>query len=106
MGNHNINTITRYIDSMPYDGPQYTFLDVLGGFVRPQNMDTVDTWVQVDASYTYRGIEMFGGEGAFTIGSRNLFDKDPQPSPEFAGVIGGLQDPMGRNIYARFIYDF
>ena len=28
MGNHNINTITRYIDSMPYDGPQYTFLDV------------------------------------------------------------------------------
>ena len=27
MGNHNINTITRYIDSMPYDGPQYTFLD-------------------------------------------------------------------------------
>ena len=106
MGNHNINTITRYIDSMPYDGPQYTFLDSLGGFVRPQNMDTVDTWVQVDASYTYRGIEMFGGEGAFTIGSRNLFDKDPQPSPEFAGVIGGLQDPMGRNIYARFIYDF
>jgi len=106
MGNHNINTITRYIDSMPYDGPQYTFLDGIGGFVRPQNMDTVDTWVQVDASYTYRGIEMFGGEGAFTIGSRNLFDKDPQPSPEFAGVIGGLQDPMGRNIYARFIYDF
>ena len=71
MGNHNINTITRYIDSMPYDGPQYTFLDAFGGFVRPQNMDTVDTWVQVDASYTYRGIEMFGGEGAFTVGSRN-----------------------------------
>jgi len=106
MGRHSINTITRYIDEMPYDGPQYPFLDSLGGFVRPQNMTTVDVWTQVDASYTYRGIELFGGEAAFTVGSRNLFDKDPQPSPEFAGVIGGLQDPMGRNIYARFIYDF
>lgn len=106
MGNHSVNTITRYIDSMPYDGPQFTHLDFFGGFVRPQNMDTVNSWTQVDASYTYRGIEMFGGEGAFTVGSRNLFDKDPQPSPEFAGVIGGLQDPMGRNIYARFVYDF
>ncbi|MEX0964262.1 MAG: TonB-dependent receptor [Pseudohongiellaceae bacterium] len=106
MGNHSINTITRYIDEMPYDGPQFTHLDFFGGFQRPQNMDLVKTWTQMDASYTYRGIELFGGTGAVTVGSRNLFDKDPQPSPEFAGVIGGLQDPMGRNIYARFIYDF
>ena len=106
MGNHSLNTITRYIDSMPYDGPQFTHLDFFGGFNRPQNMTEVHTWTQMDASYTYRGIQLFDGEGAFTVGSRNVFDKDPQPSPEFAGVIGGLQDPMGRNFYARFIYEF
>lgn len=106
MGNHSVNTITRYIDEMPYDGPQFTHLDFFGGFTRPQGLDTVKAWSQVDASYSYRGIEMFGGEGAFTVGSRNLFDRRPQGSPEFAGVMGGLQDPMGRNIYARFVYDF
>lgn len=106
MGNHSVNTITRYIDEMPYDGPQFTHLDFFGGFTRPQGMDLVRAWTQMDASYTYRGIELFGGEGAFTVGSRNLFDRQAQGSPEFAGVIGGLQDPMGRSIYARFIYDF
>lgn len=106
MGNHSVNTITRYIDEMPYDGPQFTHLDFFGGFQRPQGMDLVRAWTQVDASYTYRGIQLFGGEGAVTVGSRNLFDRQAQGSPEFAGVIGGLQDPMGRSIYARFIYDF
>lgn len=106
MGNHNVNTITRYIDQMPYDGPQFTFLDFFGGFQRPQNLDTVKAWTQMDVSYSYRNIELFGGTGAVTVGSRNLFDRSPQSSPEFAGVLGGLQDPMGRNFYARFIYDF
>jgi len=41
----------------------------------------------------------------FTVGSRNLFDREAQRSPEFAGVIGGLQDPMGRNFYARVQFD-
>lgn len=106
MGKHSINTITRYVDELPYDGPQFTHLDFFGGFQRPQGMDTVREWTQMDASYTYRGVELFGGEGAFTLGSRNLFDRQAQGSPEFAGVIGALQDPMGRSIYARFIYDF
>jgi len=106
MGNHSVNTFTRYIDEMPYDGPQFTHLDFFGGYTRPQGMDTVRAWTQMDASYSYRGIELWGGEGAFTVGSRNLFDRQAQGSPEFAGVIGGLQDPMGRNFYARFVYDF
>ena len=108
MGKHSVNTITRYIDAMPYDGPQFTHLDYFGGFERPTNMADVGVkaWTQMDASYTYRGLEMLNGEGSFTLGSRNLFDRKAQSSPEFAGVIGGLQDPMGRSIYARFIYDF
>lgn len=106
LGNHSVNAIGRYIDEMPYDGPQFTHLDFFGGFERPQGLDMVKVWTQVDASYTYRGIELFEGEAAFTVGTRNLFDRKPQSSPEFAGVMGGLQDPMGRSIYARFIYDF
>ncbi len=105
-GNHSINTITRYMSSMPYDGPLFTHMDFFGGTNRPAGIKEVHAWSQMDASYSYRGLEMFGGEGAFTIGSRNIFDRKPQRSPEFAGIIGALQDPMGRNIYARFVYDF
>ena len=105
-GKHSVNTITRYVDSMPYDGPQFTHLDFFGGFQRPQNLSLVKEWTQMDASYSYRGIELLDGEASFTVGARNLFDRKPQSSPEFAGVLGGLQDPMGRSIYARFIYNF
>lgn len=69
-------------------------------------MTTVDAWTDMDVSYTYRGLDLMGGEAAFTLGSRNVFDREAQRSPEFAGVIGSLQDPMGRAIYARFVYDF
>ncbi len=43
---------------------------------------------------------------AFTLGSRNVFDREAQRTPLFAGVIGELQDPLGRMIYARLVYDF
>lgn len=36
---------------------------------------------------------------------RNVFDREALRSPEFAGVLGDLQDPMGRNIYARIHFD-
>ena len=59
----------------------------------------------MDIGYTYRGLEVLGNNVNFTVGSRNLFDREAQRSPEFAGVIGGLQDPMGRNFYARVQFD-
>ena len=105
-GNHSANAFVRYIDGMPYDGPSFSHMDFFGGTNRPVGMTHVRDWTQMDASYTYRGLSLFDGEAAFTIGSRNVFDRKAQRSPEFAGVIGGLQDPMGRNIYARFVYDF
>lgn len=107
-GNHSINTNTRHYSSMPYDGPSYSLIkgfdntnyahNIIGGDVR--------AWTQMDATYTYRGLEFMGGEMAFSLGSRNVFDRAAQTSPEFAGVIGQLQDPMGRSIYARMVYDF
>jgi hypothetical protein len=60
----------------------------------------------MDISYSYRGLNVWDGEMAFTLGSRNVFDREAQRSPEFAGVIGGLQDPRGRIIYGRLVYDF
>ena len=81
-------------------------MDFFGGTFRPKNMTQVDAWTDMDMSYSYRGLELWGGEGAFTVGSRNMFDRQAQRSPEFAGVVGSLQDPMGRSLYARFVYDF
>ena len=108
MGNHSINTITRYVDSTNYDGPVFTFLDAFGGTYRPGNIEEtgVKTWYQLDGSYTYRGINLFDGELALTVGGRNLTDREAQRSPEFAGVLGALQDPMARVFYGRLVYNF
>lgn len=107
MGNHSVVSTVHYIDEVAdYDGPQFGFLDSIGGTTRPRNFTQVNAWTDMDIAYTYRGLELLGGEGAFTLGSRNVFDRAAQSSPEFAGVIGSLQDPMGRSLYARFVYDF
>ena len=83
-------------------------MDFFSGFYRPGNIfDTgIYAWTDMDIAYTYRGLEMFDGEMAMTIGSRNVFDREPQRSPEFMGVVGGLQDVMGRILYARVAYTF
>lgn len=107
-GGHSVNAITRYYSSMPYDGPSFTLIGDFDNTFYPSRVigGDVRAWIQTDASYTYRGYELLGGEAAFTLGTRNLFDRQAQRSPEFAGVIGQLQDPMGRSIYARMVYDF
>ena len=105
-GDHSITSTVHYIDSMPYDGPQFSHIDGFAFTTRPRNMTEVRAWTDMDLAYTYRGYQAFGGEASFTLGSRNVFDRQAQRSPEFAGVIGQLQDPLGRMIYARMVYDF
>ena len=107
-GGHSVTGIVRYVDSLPYDGPAFSHLDFFGGFNRPGNIfeTGVKAWTDMDVTYTYRGLELFGGEAAFSFGARNLFDREAQNSPEFAGVIGGLQDPRGRVVFGRVVYDF
>ena len=106
-GDHSVNAIVRYVDDMPYDGPLFTFLDRFANYNRPGNITEtgVLAWTDMDIGYTYRGLEFMGSDVNFTVGSRNVFDREAQRSPEFAGVLGGLQDPMGRNIYARIQFD-
>ena len=44
--------------------------------------------------------------GAAGRDNSSLFDREAQWTDDFAGVMGELQDPMGRSIYARMVYDF
>ncbi|ALO47433.1 TonB-dependent receptor domain-containing protein [Pseudohongiella spirulinae] len=109
LNNHAVSGTVRYVSAMDWDGTNYTPLiarfantnpnpSIVGGQIR--------AWTDFDLAYTYRGISLYGGEMAFSVGSRNLFDRQAQRTPDFAGVMGELQDPMGRSIYARMVYDF
>ena len=107
--NHAVTGTVRYVDDMEYDGTNY--VPVINRFANTYADPTIFTdgikaWTDFDLAYTYRGVELFGGEMGVTIGSRNLFDREAQRTPDFAGVMGELQDPMGRSIYARVQYDF
>ena len=108
MGQHNVSSTVHYVDDLNYDGPLFTHIDFFGGTYRPAGIATtgVKAWTDMDLAYTYRGLNVWDGEMSFTLGSRNIFDREAQRSPEFAGVIGGMQDPRGRIIYGRLVYDF
>ncbi len=107
-GQHSVNAITRYVDALPYDGPLFTVVDSFANTNRPGNIREtgVKAWTDMDIVYSYRGLNLMGGEMALSLGSRNVFDREAQQSPELAGVLGGLQDPRGRMIYGRVVYDF
>jgi outer membrane receptor protein involved in Fe transport len=107
--NHAITGTVRHVGEVEWDGTNYTPIilrfantspdpSIVGGKVR--------AWTDFDLAYTYRGIDLYGGELGISVGSRNLFDREAQRTPDFAGVMGELQDPMGRSIYARMVYDF
>lgn len=110
-GNHSISTITRYIDDMVFDSPLAGLgflINAAGGTYHNQASvdEGIKAWTQMDASYTYRGLNLWDGDMSFTLGSRNLFDREAQRTPALAGVIGELQDPMARVFYARAVYEF
>jgi outer membrane receptor protein involved in Fe transport len=107
-GSHAVTATAHYVDDMPYDGPLFTHLDYFANYNRPGNIAEtgVLAWTDLDLAYTYRGLELMGSETNFTVGSRNVFDREAQRSPEFAGVLGGLQDPTGRVVYARMQFNF
>lgn len=108
MGQHAVTGTVRYVGAVDYDGTRYTIIDSFANTNRVPTADLTEirAWTDFDLSYTYRGLEMFDGEMGFTIGARNLFDREAQWTDDFAGVMGEMQDPMGRSIYARMVYDF
>ncbi|MCP5343917.1 MAG: hypothetical protein H7A05_04795, partial [Pseudomonadales bacterium] len=109
LGNHAVTGTIHYVDAVDWDGTNY--IPVIQRFANTTPNPSiiggeVKAWTDFDVAYTYRGVNLYGGELGFTIGSRNVFDRQAQRTPDFAGVIGELQDPMGRSIYARMVYDF
>ena len=109
LGNHSVSGTLHYVGATDYDGTNYTSViqrfantnpnpSIIGGEIK--------AWTDFDLAYTYRGISLYGGEMGLSVGSRNLFDRQAQRTPNFAGVFGEQQDPMGRSYYARMTYDF
>lgn len=109
MGNHSVSGTVHYISAVDFDGSNNIPTIMLFANTNPNPSiigGQIRAWTDFDLAYTYRGIEVMGSEIAFSVGSRNLFDRAAQRTPENAGVMAELQDPMGRSIYARMVFDF
>lgn len=106
MGSHAVTGTIRYVSAMDWDATRFPHIDLFANTNRNANLTEIRAWTDFDLSYTYRGLELFDGEMGFTIGARNLFDREAQYTDDFAGVMGELQDPLGRSLYARLVYDF
>lgn len=109
LNNHAVTGTVHHLSALDWDGTNFgpSILNFANTNPNPSIVGgEIKAWTDFDLAYTYRGYELFGGEMAFTLGSRNLFDRQAQRTMDFTGVIGELQDPMGRTIYARMVYDF
>lgn len=105
MGDHMASATVRYIDDVVFDATDFSFQR----FFPHSNFRTVDTiraWSQLDWFYTYRGLRLMDGQSAITVGMRNAFDRQPQKVGMTSGIVGELQDALGRVFYARFSHEF
>lgn len=105
MGRHSVNAVTRFVDEVTFDANQFSFQQLMPGS-EWQSTDVIRSWTQLDMFYSYRGMQVGGGEFNFTLGSRNLTDRMPQKTGMLAGVVAELQSPLGRVIYGRVNYTF
>lgn len=104
MGKHAANFTVHYIDDVAFDANPFAFQSA-APFSNFRDVSTIHAWTDADAFYTYRGAELFGGSSSLTLGLRNVFDRQAQKTGMFAGVVGELQDPLGRVIYARVNFE-
>ncbi len=103
-GQHSANMTARYIDSMVFDANPFSFQAALP-FSNYRTVTELHDSTIVDAAYNFSQYEALGGEFAFTIGARNLFDREPQKVPMLGGMESVLYDPTGRMVYARITYE-
>ncbi len=104
-GPHRALVTTRYTDDVIFDAAQRrTTLP----FHTWRHTDVIKEWTQMDLQYTYSGVSMpgVGGNLSFSVGSRNLFDREAQKTGMIAGPVAELQEVLGRVVYARFNYEF
>ena len=105
MGDHFVAATTRYVDEVNYDANNYSFQRFFP-HSNWRDVDTIRAWTQMDWFYTYSGLEIGDGQTGITVGMRNAFDRQPQKVGMTSGIVGELQDPLGRVMYARMSYDF
>ncbi len=111
-GNHSANFMVHYIDEVAYDGFNYnTAFYKAFTYVQPFNIsagyrDTLRESTIADIGYNYSGLELFGSSVDLTVGSRNVFDRQPQRINDFAGMESELYDARGRLVYARITAEF
>lgn len=104
LGSHAANFTVHYVDEVNFDENPFAF-QANFPFSTYRTVDVIRAWTDVDAFYSYRDVEMFGGNSAFTVGVRNLFDRQPQKTGMTSGIVAELQDPLGRVIYARVNFE-
>ena len=108
LDNHSVVATTHYLHDIDYDGGLFTFLDRFGGTFRPAGIREtgIYAWADMDLAYSYRGLSAFGSDFSFTLGSRNIFDRQAQRTPMPSGILAELHDPRGRILYGRMVVDF
>ena len=90
--NHTGYVVVRYIDSYTNDSA--------GG-------EEIRSHTTVDVRYTYTFSYLSGdSETRLSIGSVNLFDRDPPPVAMFIGFDVRTHDPRGRTIYVNLSHSF
>ena len=103
-GQHSANMTVRYIDDIIFDANPFSFQAALP-FSNYRTVTELHASTIVDAAYNFSQLEALGGEFAFTLGARNLFDRLPQKVPMLGGMESVLYDPTGRMVYARITYE-
>lgn len=110
MGNHSASIAAHYIDEVQYDGYSWNsgFFQTFQFFTPFDNSvrDVLRESTVADVAYNYRGLQLWGSSVDLTLGSRNVFDREPQRVNDFAGMESILYDPRGRLIYGRITMEF
>lgn len=91
--NHAANIIARYIGEYENDN---------------EDNATVDSWMKIDAQYSFRLPAMFGSSDGATVGVGvlNLLDEEAPTVRNSIGYDATVHDPRGRMIYVNISYPF
>ncbi|MDT8427477.1 MAG: TonB-dependent receptor [Pseudomonadales bacterium] len=108
LGRHTVNATVRYVDEVDFDANEFSFQRFFpDNNFRSNANGEISAWTQLDMFYTYQGLNLAGlGELTFTLGSRNLTDRQAQKTGQTSGLEAQLQSSLGRVIYARASFDF
>jgi len=107
LGPHSVTATLRYIDDVVFDANGFSFQRFFP-FSNFRSVDRIDAWKQLDMFYTYRDLELpgVGGNLTFSLGARNLTDREAQKVGMTSGSVQELHNPLGRVIYGRINYQF